>query len=243
MKQTIPVFLFGMLCMSYALADPADYIHLPKVDYGEVELGFKLGSIKPTGDDRESAAAFGIGYGFTRNWMAEIYVLYDRSEGGGTRLYSFEWENTFQLTPTGRYPVDLGFLTELERPRDRSEGYELTFGPLFQTMIGKVQINTNILFERQYRTENGGPMEIGYQFQGKYNGNPDFQLGIQGFGDIGRWDNWASKDRQSHRFGPAIIGKFSLGEDVDIQYDAAYLVETVGEQFSRTLRMELEYEF
>lgn len=242
MKIATPFFLSAALCAPQAFADPADYIHLPKVDYGEVELGIKSGSIKPTGERRESALALGIGYGFTRYWMAEIYALVNRNDGTN-QLYSFEWENTFQLTPTGRYIVDLGFLTELERPRDRTEGYELTFGPLFQMMIGKVQVNTNILFERRYRTAQGGPMEIGYQFQGKYNGYPDFQFGIQGFGDMGRWDKWAPKSRQSHRFGPAMIGKFSLGDDMDIQYNAAYLVEVAGEAFSRTFRMELEYEF
>lgn len=242
MKLPLPLLLSTILYSASVHADPADYIHLPKVDFGEFELGLKTGSIKPTGARRESALAIGIGYGFTRNWMAEIYALVQRDEGV-TRLYSFEWENTFQLTPTGRYPVDVGFLTELERPRNRAEGYELTFGPLFQTMLGRVQINTNILFERQYRTQQGGPMELGYQLQVKYNGHEDLQFGLQGFGDVGRWNKWAPKREQSHRLGPAILGRFSIGDDRMIYYDAALLIETVGSEFSRTFRMELEYEF
>ena len=47
-----------------------------------------------------------------------------------TRIDAFEWENKFQVTEAGEYPVDLGFIVELERPQDRSEGYEMRVGPL-----------------------------------------------------------------------------------------------------------------
>jgi len=32
--------------------------------------------------------------------------------------------------------VDIGFLLEIERPKVRSEGYELRWGPLLQTEFG-----------------------------------------------------------------------------------------------------------
>jgi len=55
-----------------------------------------------------------------------------RLQGEGLRFDAFEWENKFQVTEAGEYPVDLGFIVELERPQDRSEGYEMRFGPLFR---------------------------------------------------------------------------------------------------------------
>lgn len=238
----------GIFCFALplqAIAGTADYVHLPVVEYGDIDIGLKSGTIKQTNGRRESAVAFGAGYGVTRSWMAEIYALFELGgeEGNGTRFYSFEWENTFQLTLTGKHPFELGFITELERPRERSNGYEFTFGPLFQTTIGKLQLNLNLLFERSYRGLSGGPMQAGYQFQAKYDWLPAFQFGVQGFGEMGRWNNWAAKKEQSHRFGPAVFGTLPLGGEDGVAYDAAYLLETVGERFSRTIRLQFEREF
>ena len=45
------------------------------------------------------------------------------------RVDAIEWENKlFQLTETGKYPIDVGFIMEFELPRDRSEGNEFPFG-------------------------------------------------------------------------------------------------------------------
>lgn len=233
-----------MVLVSSAIAGPADYVHLPLVEYGDLQIGVKSATSKPTAGRRASAVAFGIGYGFTSRWMAEIYALAERGDTGtGTRFHSLEWENTFQLTPERRYPFELGFITELERPRERAEGYELTFGPLFQTGIGNLQLNVNLLFERSYRSRSSSSMQAGYQLQAKYAWRPAFQFGLQGFGEVGRWNDWSPKAEQSHRLGPAVFGALPIGGDDGLKYDAAYLFETVGERFSRTFRFQVEHEF
>ena len=228
---------------SQAIAGPADYVYVPSVDYGEKEIDFKVGSKKDVDGERASAASLGFGYGVTQYWFTELYVKYNREGGNGTRLDAIEWENKFQLTEPGKYPVDLGFITEIERPRDHSEGYEFKFGPLLQKEFGKIQVNANLLFERHYRAASPSDMEMGYQLQAKYRWKPELELGVQALGEMGKWDDWAPRSEQSHRFGPAIFGKLALGTKQAIKYNAALLFDTNRTTRINTFRAQVEYEF
>ena len=227
----------------FAHAGPDAYVFMPSVTYGEREIDFKIGTAKRPDEDRESAASLGFGYGITEGWMSEIYVKYNRSGGERTKLDAFEWENKFQLTEPGRFPIDVGFITEIERPKNRDEGYEVTFGPLFQSEFGAVQINANPIFQRNYRAAASNPMRLNYQWQVKYRWRPTLEFGAQGFGELGRWNHWAPANEQSHRMGPAIFGKYALGGRQAIKYNAALLFDVNGEQRGTTLRAQLEYEF
>jgi hypothetical protein len=118
---------------------PADYVFMPNVTYGEREMDFKAGSWKKQDEDRLRAWSIGYGYGITQKWATELYLKYESSAGERlTKFDAWEWENKFQLTEPGEYPVDFGLVLEFERPKDRSEGYELKLAPLFQKDIGKV---------------------------------------------------------------------------------------------------------
>ena len=223
---------------------PSDYVYLPSVTYGEHEIDFKSGAWKQkTGENPLSASSIGYGYGITQRWFTEFYSKYEHPGGETTHFDAWEWENKFQLTETGEYPVDAGLIVELERPKDRSEGYEVRFGPLFQTEMGKVQLNGNLLFERHYRTDAAPPLQFGYQWQVKYRWQPKLELGFQGFGELGQWNHWDPAEERSHRIGPAIFGKLALGNRQAIRYNAAWLVGASTNAPSHNLRLQVEYEF
>lgn len=226
-----------------ALAGPADYVYTPTVEYGEREIDFKSGSARKGDDPRESAASIGFGWGAKQWWFTEVYLKYKRENGDGTRYDAVEWENKFQLTETGKYPVDVGFLVEVERPRDRAEGYEIKWGPLFQTEYGKVQLNGNLLFERKYRSEAPSSTEFQYQWQAKYRWLPQFEFGLQGFGELGKWNEWAPNDERVHKVGPAAFGKIPLGGGHAIKYNAAWLLGSSSAAPDHTFRTQIEYEF
>ena len=156
---------------------------------------------------------------------------------------AFEWENRFQLTEPGEFPVDVGFLTEIERPKDRDGGYEVSFGPLFQTEFGAVQLNANAIFRRNYRAAEDNPMRLNYQWQVKYRWRPLLEFGAQGFGELGQWNHWAPANEQSHRMGPAIFGKYALGGRQAIKYNAAVLFDVSGEKRGTGMRAQVEFEF
>ena len=154
MKCYAPLLVAGVLLSPlYAHAGPADYVFTPSVEYGEKEIDLKAGTALKGNDPRESAASLGFGYGAKEWWFTEVYTKYKAENDEGTRHDAFEWENKFQLTETGKYPVDVGFLLEIERPTNHAEGWEVKWGPLFQTEFGKVQLNGNVLFQRSYRAE------------------------------------------------------------------------------------------
>src|SRR3954468_12614688 len=130
--------------ISRAAAD--DYVHTPIVEEGEKELDFRAGTAKLRDGTRETAYSVGLGWGVNRWWFTELYAKGHKLPGERNSFDAWEWENKFQLTETGKYPVDVGFLIEIERPRDRSEGYEYKWGPLLQTDItSKVQANLNVM--------------------------------------------------------------------------------------------------
>ncbi len=244
MKFYAPLLVAGMLLSPLCThAGPADYVYTPAVEYGEKEIDFKTGSARKGDDPRESAASIGFGYGATEWWFTEIYLKYKRENNKSTKYDAIEWENKFQLTETGKYPVDIGFLLEVERPRDRAEGWEVKWGPLFQTDFGKIQLNANVLFERSYRSENPSQTELLYQWQVKYRWLPQFEFGLQGFGEMGKWDQWAPREERRHRVGPAVFGKLPIGDHQAIKYNLAWLLETSNATTDHTVRMQIEYEF
>lgn len=243
MKSKYPAIILclGAINTGIAFAGPADYVYTPMVEYGEREIDFKFGSARNPDGTSKQVSSLGFGYGATEYWFTELYVKRER-EGGG-KLTLAEWENKFQLTETGKYPVDVGLIVEIEAPvNDGNEPYEFKLGPLFQTDFGKLQLNGNMLFERKF-SGSGGPYttEFGYQWQAKYRWQPVLEFGVQGFGDMGKWNDWDTS--ASHRIGPAIFGKFALGNRQAIKYNAAWLLKASNAAPANTLRMQVEYEF
>lgn len=239
------IICLGAFYIGNAAAGPADYVYTPTVEYGEKEIDFKFGTAKQQDGTRKTVTSLGFGYGATEYWFTEIYLKRERD--GSERLTLAEWENKFQLTETGKYPVDLGLIVEIEAPlTNGNEPYELKLGPLLQTEFGKLQLNGNALFERKFGPRDADDnyfTEIGYQWQVKYRWQPAFEFGAQGFGEMGKWNDWDQSNLQNHRFGPAIFGKIDVGQHQKIKYNAAVLFGVSDAAPDRTFRMQAEYEF
>ncbi|WP_216202607.1 hypothetical protein [Polynucleobacter sp. CS-Odin-A6] len=226
------------------LSGPADYIYSPRVEEGEREIDTKFGTQKPRSgeDSRQSGASIGFGYGVTSWWFTEIYGK-NTWDGNNSQFDAIEWENKFQLTETGKYFVDVGFLIELERPQNRNEGYEAKYGFLLQKDWNKWQANLNLLMQGHYTgTENQGTY-FGYQGQVKYRLQPELQLGAQLFSWLGQLNNWNTNQQQQTSVGPAIFGKTKLGRKEALVYNIAYLWGTTTASPKNTIRMQVEYEF
>ena len=227
-----------------ALAGPADYVATPIVERGEREIELNAGRTKLRNGSSASAESITFGWGATSWWFTEFYAKWHREPGARRSFDAWEWENRFQLTETGRYFADLGILLEVERPNDRSEGYEVTWGPLLQTELSdRLLANLNLLWTKHLRASEPGPAELGYRWQLKYRWLPAFEPGLQGFGELGPWNRFAPAAEQMHLAGPAIFGKFALGGRQAIKYNAALLFAVGHGAASRTLRTQLEYEF
>ncbi len=239
------ILLCGIVFARDVFAGAADYVYTPAVEYGEREIDVKAGATSSLAGNREQGASIGYGYGATEYWFTEIYLKQERNGNDIANLA--EWENKFQLTDTGEYPVDFGLITELEAPLSANAPWEFKFGPLFQTEYGRLQLNGNLLFERAFgkADESGVPYStnFSYQWQAKYRWRQILEFGVQGMGDMGKWNDWDKRADQSHRIGPAVFGKLALGNRRAIRYNAAWLFGTGNAAPNQTFRMQVEYEF
>lgn len=245
MRSIAPIVAAGLLlAVNPAVAGPADKIYSPTVEKGEVELEFKAGQARPgDGGVRTTESIIALGYGFTDWWFAEVEFNYKRVEPEKSRYDASALENVFQLTETGRYPVDIGLLLEIERPQDRTEGYEVKWGPLLQTEFGKWQLNGNLLFECNHRNLEPGPTKLLHQAQIKYRWRKELEFGIQSFGEVGQWNAWLPRPSREHSIGPAIFGKIGLGSHHAFKYNLAVLTGNSPATADRTLRLQTEFEF
>lgn len=239
------IFLITSIFYNHVFAGPADYIYTPMVEFGEREIDIKFGQAAPLDGTRTQVTSIGFGYGARENWFTEIYLKHERN--GSENATLAEWENRFQFADTGQYPVDMGLVTELEIPVNGAAPKEIKLGPLFQTEFGKLQLNGNVLFERAFgqADENGAPFStnLNYQWQAKYRWQPVLEIGIQGFGGLGKWNDWSQQNKQANNIGPAFFGKLKLTARQAIKYNAAWLIGTNNNAPNHTFRAQLEYEY
>ena len=223
-----------------AHADPAAKVYLPSVVEGETEVELRGGyqRWRDHDDDRERQVIVDVGYALTSWWKSELAVGVTRLPGTSTRLDEVEWENIFALTEPGQYWLDVGLFAELAR--DHAEGRNVVaIGPMFQKEFGRLQANANLLFERQLGTHAEPGAEIDYAWQLKWRGNPRFEPGVQGFGTIGRTNDFARETE--HKIGPAFFSQAALGAR-KIKFDAAVLFGLHRNTPDTTIRLNLEYE-
>lgn len=232
-----------LLYVQAAVAGSADYVDTPDIVRGERELGVKYGSATPLAGNAMQATAIGLGYGVTDLWATEVILKRERTSRQG--VTSLEWENRFLFDEMGKYSVDVGLLSELEAPLAGRAPWELRVGPMFQTRSGSFQWNANVLLVRAFGAvdEFGVPFmtNLAYQWQMKYHWRAELEYGLQGMGELGKWDNWYKKSEQNHRVGPAVFGR--LGTQQAVNYNAAWLFGTTAGSPNHTFRMQADYAF
>lgn len=215
---------------------PAQYIFSPEVEQGEWEIDSKAGISRDRAGRSRWAGSLGVEYGLTRWWGSEVTLNFGREPGGNTRIDGLEWENRFQLWSAADGRSVVGWLFEAERARERDEGVELRYGPLLQRRFGAWQANLNLLLERRVRSDDPEPTTFHYQWQWRRPRASGWDLGLQGFGDLGRWDRWAPRREQSHILGPVLFGRF--GDDESPAYEIGWLFGTGGAAPRHTLRLQ-----
>ncbi len=222
-------------------ADPASKVYGPSVVQGELELELNGGyqKWKNHDDDKERQLVVDVGYGFTSWWKSEFAVGSTRMAGESYKLDELEWENIFALTEPGRYWVDVGLFAELAR--DRANGRNLVeIGPMFQHESGSIQSNLNFLLQRVLGSAAEPGVGLSYAWQAKWRGNYRFEPGVQGFGSLGRTNDFGHATE--HKIGPAFFGQVALGRGNKLKYDGAVLFGLNHNTPDTTVRFTVEYE-
>jgi hypothetical protein len=240
--KRLTTFAVLIAASASALADPGYYVVSTYENDGEKTIDFRFWDSKPSGQTATYAPEVGVGYGVTGRWYTELYTSYLHTAQAGTQQYGWTWQNDYLLTQ-GQYPFDLALHMNLQRYHDPWLGYSVEFGPVFQTDVGRTQLNANLFFEREYRNGEENQTGLNYQWQAKYRWRPAFQFGVQGFGELGEWDHWSPLQQQSHRIGPAVFGTLPFAGKESLKYEAGVFAGKIYGQNVRIFSMRLQYVF
>ena len=104
-----------------------------------------------------------------------------------------------------------------------------------QTDIGLIQVNADLVFERNWADTDG--TELKYQWQALQRLRAGLRLGLQGFGELGPWDHWSASP--SHRAGPVLrLGLWGKSE-IQASYLWGKAYGSRGDMFSTQLLLPL----
>jgi hypothetical protein len=226
-----------------AWADPADYVFTPYTDIGKWQVAWGAGVEHARDGSRASQQVLSLGGAPVARWYTSVYAAWAADDGGAYALDEWSWTNHLALTTPGAGPVDVGLLCELSRPHDRDEGrLGARCGPTLQMDTDDLQLNLNLSLGRHFGATDAERPQLGYQWQVKGLAAQGFELGAQGFGSLGTWNDWAPAAGQEHTVGPAIFLK-THAPGGPVRLDAAWLFGIGAGSPRNVLRLRLQHEF
>ena len=224
-------------------ADPAAYVFTPYVDVDTWLVAYGFGSARAHDGSREAQQTLSVGGTPTSRWYTSVYAAWAASDGGAYAPDEWTWVNHVPLTTPGASPVDVGALCELARPHDRAEGrFAFSCGPTLQMDTDDLQLDLNLSLGRHVGGADPERLALGYQWQAKTLVARGVELGAQGFGSMGPWNDWAPASGQEHTLGPAIFLKTNAFGG-PIRLDAALLFGVGAGSPKNVLRLRLQHEF
>jgi hypothetical protein len=226
-----------------AVADPAAYVFTPYGDVGLWQVAYGAGTEHARDGSRETQQTLSLGGTPTARWYTSVYAAWAAVDGGAFAIDEWSWTNHLALTPPGAGPVDVGLLCELARPHDRDEGrLGVTCGPTLRMDTDDLQLDLNLSLGKDFGAEEAQRPQLGYQWQVKGMVAQGVELGAQGFGSVGTWNDWSPAAQQEHTAGPAIFLKTNAFGG-PIRVDAAVLFGIGAGSPKNVLRLRVQHEF
>lgn len=185
---------------SPAMADPGYYVVTPYDQAGRVGAELRYWTVKAPGEEATLWPELGLSYGVNSRWTTRLLASWEGESWRGAKLETWNWINEVMLTQ-GEKDYDLALHAQLIRNReDRTNALEL--GPVWQTDLGRLKLNANAFWEYDGDKHD---TRLKLQWRGVYRVAPGWRLGVEGFSEVGQWNHWAPRNRQSHRAGPALL--------------------------------------
>jgi len=222
--------------MSLPLLAGAPIVYSPGVARGQTEFEYRSGHAHVNGQGTEHNYAFAVGHAFTSWWRPEVYVgRFERDSAGTTHFAGMELENIFQLTATGQYWADAGFLLAYEFNPASLESDKVEFGPLFEKQSGRVTQRLNLTWEKGVGPGSNAKYDFLGAYSFRYAVRKSFAPGFEAF--IAPTDN-------DYRIGPVVYGEKLFGmRGSELGYSAGLLLPLTADSPDSTLVIRLEYEF
>jgi hypothetical protein len=236
LTSTVAVCVGLFSAASAARAD--DFIvYSPHVlaSQSEVELrGYRYADSRS--DLGGSAAELSIAYGVNEWWKPEFYAAeYEKTPDTRGYFKGFEFENTFQLTPPGKYVADFGFLASYEHNIAAGLVNAVEFGPLIEKTAGRFTHRANLIWEKEVGSGAGGKYEFRYSYSGTYTVSQAFRPGLEAYGRPGD---------HAYQAGPIVAGEHHIpGTTGSLEYRAGMVAGINTAAPRQTWLLQLEYEF
>jgi hypothetical protein len=239
------LLLCGVLLLTLgAKAHAAQQVLSPIIDVGEFDIELKADRTFDKNAERDNARgiAVDVGWGVNRHWATEIEGQW-RADPGGNRHYSAtSWENRFQLTPQGKYWVDVGLFVEYERAIEADEHNNITVGLLLQKETGQNLTTLNLLFNRELGQGGAPGLATEVRLQSRWRLSNALQPGFEVYLEPGRLGHFADWEEQRVRAGPVLVGMWHTGPLSKLKYELGYLAGLTAASERGTLRALLEFE-
>jgi hypothetical protein len=183
-----------------------------------------------------SAAEMSIAHGVNDWWKPEFYVLeYLQSPGSRAALQGYEFENTFQLTPPGKYFLDVGFLAAFEHNIVAGVPDAAEFGPLLEFTSGRIAHIVNLIWEKQVGAGADGKYALRYSYSGTYALSQALRPGLEAY---------VRPADRAYQAGPILAGEFHLpGTTSNLEYRVGVVLGINSDAPRQTWMARFEYEF
>jgi hypothetical protein len=193
--------------------------------------------------DDQQQQKYGVGYGLTDRWFSEVYgeiekEYNDAGEDLDFSLTEIEWENKFQLTEKGQFPVDLGFLIEYAVSTEDKHADKLEWSFLLGKEFGKTEHLANIKMEHSVGGGMSDETEGGASWSSRYRLSQKFEPGFEYHADFGGLNEGKGFHEQIHQAGPVFYGQINK----NFKYDVGYLFGVSDASPDGMLKWILEYE-
>ena len=201
----------------------------------EIEVrGYRYADARPSlGGD---AAEVSVSRGVSEWWKPEIYLLkYQQSPGSGGGLLGYEFENTFLLTPPGKYWLDVGLLASFEHQTVANMPNALEFGPLIARTSGRFTHIVNLIWEKQVGAGGSSHSEFRSSYFGTYAVSQVFRPGLEAY---------VRPADHAYQCGPIVAGEWHLpGTSSNLEYRVGVVLGINAHAPRQTWLARLEYEF
>lgn len=245
-KKNILVFIFGLMCfLSYPnQAHATKKVYSPIVEKGEIEFEARGQYDVDERRDKDDVQKhkYAVGYGVTDRWFTEIYGELERTKNEDEEDLDFSftalsWENRFQLTEQGQFPVDVGVYLEYEASFENKHPDNIETKLLLEKSMDQFTHTLNITLEQNVGRHPTEDLVGGFAWSSKYRLKEFFQPGFEWHSDLGELGQIVSFQDQKHQLGPVFYGKVG-----SIKYDIGYLFGMSDAAVKGELKWIMEYE-
>ena len=239
-NRSLGLLLLGTIAAAFNLAARADddfHVYAPYVTQGQSEIELRGHQVTDSDPALQGERAYeiSVAHAFTGWWRPEVYLgTYERQPGQPNSFDGREFENVFQLTDTGQYWADFGFLASYERKAQPGVNSKVEFGPLIEKQDGRIRQRLNFIWEKEL----GAGADRKYAFRGAYLATYSFTPAVApGF------EAYYRPGDNSRQIGPALYGEIPSSSGNEFEYSAALVFGLNKGAPNRTFVLRLEYEF